>query len=1295
MSDPAMLSPASAASDTFSRLLSLSKLLPQILACTRHDEVVTNSLRRDVLIPLDNLLNGQSAGVAFFGITNAGKSFLLNALFGEPKLLPISDDRSATTHVPVALFRQEILDSQGQVSEKYFLELDFFSVDQVMKDLFLAARVVLTKELKEYVKKQSSGSAYAETAAWKRWGDTDFQDADGKPILNFHVDADYLRGLLRRLLGDSWQDVVFGSLCDDDCEVPSFPQLQRQVDAFKHQRFYEYRDGLDIESASSVLAELVRGENSEYSRNVPIEALFLQKITVRGRFDRALVPHGMCLIDMPGTGDKHFLGHYAIANVLRTVHRAAFVMKYSQSSDDVHISSLVEFLRRPDRSDLLANLVVVKVLERSDVPDNDIDPVEQRSRVKLCDKLGVQLNESLFCTVNALFRLAKDNLVPESIFSKTVLDDVNWRLSRNDDHIHRVVRMVPLMSALNSSFNPRLTEILEYCERAVTKLQSLLRAFKMLDSKKDVEFRASMTDLRKATRQQFCANLEASFFKYCEHVFTNKLRFNPLSESSICNTWSAIFAMPGLLEVLFRGTDERLSPLVIDVANFHKEYTRAWFAFIEEWLSTQFGVLVKLSLHSDSIISHDAFLFFSNQIANLLDVTIATARQVVQMDLKSQFHKDDVDIRRRGVQAFFDFLSTPQTSPFSQIVYNHFEFSASEFTSRVLFSLQNVVPDYVNLIEILEKLLDFGEPLSVWEASLKRAIDSIKPGCLVMDEDWERCHRFARSILAFRGPHRKKVYSSYFLLRHLLKLDLGFEKYRSYFLPAKGLRKIPSISKSDEDYVLRERMLQLERENSGVVPSNRVLFAYDGSSLTVRPSTFITKESYLEDFFVEHGHCFKVGDADYFIRSFGFQKDGTLSVKNVTPCIGREAGAALLHSISFSFKELYGVELITYSKAPRIALDVPDVSPKFVPQAGHSAGNSRQIAGSIVDHFPHCARIDANSGADIATVGGFVSLGGTQDIIYAVTAGHVLRPLDQILGLSSAVSRVFSVMMNGKVSTPTRKAKAESSTVLIAQCCISLSDAFHFCLTDQKVHLYGVEHTVEVQASSVKSHKLLHDFAFVPIPMEYHDFILPFVFQIRDLESRKAVSEPYWPSESAADVLQRDLRYLQEDRGCKVVCCKTGITTGTTLAVLQVISADDIDHPPGLELYPFVSPPCKACRKREDKTKGCIPAAGDSGAVWVIDRVLDANFRKNTEYTDLLRGVIVGLHSLGSEDKFVQSAQDVLAYAYPVWTMIGEVLRMQKLSGGNAAGSVLWPKGNTDPNLLLPRSATEAADDPF
>eukprot|EP00762_Andalucia_godoyi_P005498 ANDGO_08437.mRNA.1 hypothetical protein len=1291
-----MLSPASAASDTFSRLLSLSKLLPQILACTRHDEVVTNSLRRDVLIPLDNLLNGQSAGVAFFGITNAGKSFLLNALFGEPKLLPISDDRSATTHVPVALFRQEILDSQGKVSEKYFLELDFFSVDQVMKDLLLAARVVLTKELNEYVKKQIRGSAYSETSAWKSWGESDFQDADGKPILNFHVDADYLRGLLRRLLGNSWQDVVFGSLCDDDCEVPTFPQLQRQVDVFQHQRAYKYRDGLAIESVTAVLAELVRGENSEYSRNVPIEALFLQKITVRGRFDRALVPHGMCLIDMPGTGDKHFLGHYAIANVLRTVHRAAFVMKYSQSSDDVHISSLVEFLRRPDRSDLLANLVVVKVLERSEVPDNDIDPVEQNFRAEFCRRLGVQLDESLFCTVNALFHLVDKELVSEGgAITKSVLARVRRLLEENDDHIRGVAGMVPLMSALNSSFNPRLREILEYCERAVTKLQSLMRVFKKLDSKKDVKFRASLMELQNSARARLCAKLENLFVSHCEHIFSTILKYDPSSETSIQKTWTAIFAMPGFMEMLFRGTSDQLSSLVENVVLNYKEFSREGFTSLQTWLSSQFRERVVFSPNFDDEITSDAYLGMSLHVAQVIDDVIVTARQSVQQRFKSDPQADRPETRLIRVQRFMDALFRPPSIPFSRILQDQIEDPFTDPSFRVLFSLESVVPDLNNLAEVLSKLLDFKEPLVEWEASLKRAMQRIKPGCLVLDSDWEKCHRFGRSILAFRGPSHKKVYSSYVLLRHLLKLDLGFEQYRSYFLPAEELRRIPSISATDEDYILRERMLGLEKENSGVVPSDRLLVAHDGSSLTVRPSSLITNVSYLEDFLIEHGHYFKVGNADILVRSFDFNKDGTLCLQCLTPFIAKESGVALLNSMCVSFKELYGIELMSYSKTGRFGINIPVVSAKFVPQAVHSADNSREIGGSIVNHFPHCVRIDANSGADIASVGGFVSLGEEQNDIYAVTAGHVLLPLDRILGLSSAVSRVFSVMRNVNSSTPTREAKAESSKVLIAQCCISLSDAFHFCLTDQKVHLYGVEHTVEVQASSVKSHKLIHDFAFIPIPMEYHDFIQPFVFQIRDVESQETVSEPYWPSETAAELLQRGLRYLQEDRGCKVVCCKKGITTGTTLAVLQVISADDIDHPPGLELYPFVSPPCKACRKREDKTKGYIPAPGDSGAVWVIDRVLDANFRKNTEYTDLLRGVIVGLHSLGMEDKFVQSAQDVLAYAYPVWTMIGEVLRMQKLFGGLTQPRELWPKGNTDPNLLSPRSATEAADDPF
>jgi hypothetical protein len=1146
-------------------------------------------------------------------------------------------------------------------------------VEQVVRDLRLAARVLFNKEFKEFL----AANGDAEAADLEA---SSFQDKDGKPVLHFHVDPKFLRGLLRVLFPDKQNDVLYNDADNSSMARDEIQRLEKEVRSFREEFDAKYTGGVDLQLASAVLNDLVRGEDENHSRGVPVPALFLRKVTVRGAFPDALVPEGMCLIDMPGTGDSHFLGHYAITHVLQTVHRAAFVMSFVQSIDDIHIRALVEFLRRPERAELRENLVVVKLLMRTEEPVYEPEETEVKFRKELCNRLDVHLPDSLFCVENALFHLVDKGLpIPKKVVAPRVYEKVRHAITEGSDrtYIAEVARMTALTDALCLSFRHKLMQTYKQCTHAIERMRHLIDACRKLDQGSTFadmlcELEGRLDECRPVWREEIARVCST----HCRKVFYSKLKYDSESSSSVERVWNAVFVIPGFLELLLLGAYGEPSAFLVELAEIFQAHARGELAVIAAFFSQVAGVDVYMGYENSA-------KFAQISAGSLFFITSKVVHSMLQT-FTSSVRKDgaaEKEYKTEMVHSVITAFCCSEVSDFclgvcSALQYLDTTISRHLWTTR--YRLQSVIPHYENVCTVLNHVLQLQAPLSSWQASIRATVQSVKPGLVPMDDEWRESHSFCRSLIGFRtGVNKQKVYCLRYVFKHLLELDVGYERFFRYFVPTTELLTIPSNSPGEHDFILRERLRLLRHVNPQGATGDRRLLSFRGDPVEARPSLFIVNMDILCDFLLEHGEVFCIRGLPFRVISFQLCPSDAqileISIDDVHWAL-RDDGHILLKEIRSKFHDWWGRPIESLFQNPPLKMVtylLTGYQVGFSPQVRHDTYR----AGSIVQPAAHCVRIDCDNGHDTGTVGGFVAAHDGSDAVFAVTSGHLVLPFRTARKHAEQFSDTFSFLdrVSSKLKSGVLHLSQDALLLpLRRSICISVKDSFHFCMNQQDASYYSLNHKVD---DALKSVRLNHDFALINVPERYHDFLAPYCYPFGDIGDVGEHLCPFWPTTKAAAFVSERLYDLHTRYGCRIICCKKGVTTGTTLAMLDVsrdLGAGRWD----IFFEPLGDFPCVSCCTRDDKTHGFLTAGGDSGAVWVIDRVIDKRtLRDKPIHSKALRGAIIGLHSVGWSMEDARKHEGKRCGAiYPIWLMIAEIERIARKRSNGALESV-WQIG--------------------
>jgi hypothetical protein len=300
---------------------------------------------------LRGVVTGESSAIAVFGHTHAGKSFFINALFGEPILLPADNPDESTTHVPVIVRRDDSRADPSTGTPGFTVTYHFRTPMQFAAALAMAAHRLLFPATWKTATPVASAPGFENALLEDLPLEIEevWQLELERPSLELQLLPEKLGSMLVDVLGPDWKQLL---------EARPLASIILDI-AGK----FEPRD------TRLVMCDSPRGVHDEIHRHVLREAdglplaerCLLSRILVCGPFEAKadLIADGMSVMDMPGAGDGDFLSYLSISECLMQAHRAVFVTRDQSSLDTPVVKNMLKFVRLHAKPCVLSNLVVV------------------------------------------------------------------------------------------------------------------------------------------------------------------------------------------------------------------------------------------------------------------------------------------------------------------------------------------------------------------------------------------------------------------------------------------------------------------------------------------------------------------------------------------------------------------------------------------------------------------------------------------------------------------------------------------------------------------------------------------------------------------------------------------------------------------------------------------------------------------------------------------------------------------------------------------------------------------------
>lgn len=488
-----------------SRCLTKSKELRDDLPL---ESVLRSALTNAVIGPVEANVDGDFAGVAFVGGTQAGKSFLINSLFRVPSFLPVGTSFLPETNFPIGIRRDDAATS-------FQVELTPIPYQEILR--------VLVSQVDVSVADDSTASVSSTTGDGLDESGVSGLDSVIDQMNSMHLDTELINSIGTLLLGDDWKALVLDpageerrKLIEGSLSVNEIVSIDIAVGGIDQAQ----------DSLRSLIREIHTFQHSALSKREllgkdDIRRFLVGRLEVTGPFPHALVPNGLRVVDVPGLFDRHVLRQYHAHILLTRVSRIVFVGQ-SFNPQEARNHETLKFIASHARREAIENLLLCLVRTGSNLPfsDGHVNSALDHFRASLQEILqsatrqdvSVLLPNVACASVNALISMAcffksttADPVVADVIhwlrmeLTSDLEDAVDTILLKSKKIGAATVSMKPLVDIVQQGFEVVLTAVRQGVNSVLALAQDTLR---IIDTAAQAERSRLISDVRSGRTEE-------------------------------------------------------------------------------------------------------------------------------------------------------------------------------------------------------------------------------------------------------------------------------------------------------------------------------------------------------------------------------------------------------------------------------------------------------------------------------------------------------------------------------------------------------------------------------------------------------------------------------------------------------------------------------------------------------------------------------------------------------------------------------------------------------------------------